>query len=77
MATSTPEKATQPAVEAVPTMKDLEGVRYVGTADIRIITTAEGEDLVWNADNGFFVPKADLNAATRDFLATQSDFSIE
>lgn len=70
-------KTASDAIEPVPTMKELDGVRYIGTADVRIITTADGQDLSWSVDNEFFVSKTEINAATRDFLATQSDFSVE
>jgi TolB-like protein len=77
---------TQTATEDVPTMAALKGVRYIGRGDVRKISADDlvrsgvnepKGDLVWNAKNEFFVPANQLNAATRDFLATQSDFRIE
>lgn len=79
------ETATSLATEAVPTMRELEGVRYIGTSNVREISAealagagiedAKG-DLRWSSENEFFVPASDLNAATRDFLASQTDFDI-
>ena len=82
---ATTEDAISTTTEAVPTMRELEGVRYIGLSDVRSISIAELEragvsdakvDLVWSAENEFLVPASDLNAATRDLLATQSDFDI-
>jgi hypothetical protein len=80
-----PQDDTLPPVETVPTMKDLLGVRYTGTANTRNLSQIDLErvgveskgDLVWSADNDWFVIADELNAATRDFLATQPDFRVE
>lgn len=76
--------ATEPDV---PKMSDLQGVRYVGTKDFKSFSAEElrsigvepkdNDDLAWFAGNSFFVKNDRINAATRDWLATQSDFVVE
>jgi hypothetical protein len=71
--------------EDVPTMKELKGVRYVGSADVKIFEVSDlagvgvevDEPLTWHSGNGFFVDAKHLTAAARDFLATQTDFVVE
>jgi hypothetical protein len=67
-------------------MMDIEGVRYVGRADVKTLTVADLEsvgvvnpkgDLRWSAeDNQHFVPKNQFNASTLDWFLTQPDFSV-
>jgi hypothetical protein len=68
--------SAQPATSEVPSMKDLNGIKYTGYASERTISAADlksagidhDKDLVWNADNGFTVESKDLSAAVRDLL---------
>lgn len=87
-AVSTPEIASGPELGAPverPPLKELEGVRYTGTADKRIFSALDfakagidgiEEDLVFDRDNGFRVPKKGLSAAAVDFILTQPNFDI-
>lgn len=71
--------------DEVPTMADLAGIRYVGMADVKTLSTndlvamgvAGGPpkgDLRWDASNGFVVQTGEFNAATRDVLLANKDF---
>lgn len=69
-----------------PNMSDLTGVRYVGRANVKSISAKDLEslgienpkgDLEFNADNKHFISASEINAATRDWFATQSDFVVE
>jgi len=74
-------------LEDAPLMSEISGVYYTGRADVKILTVADlmgagiedaKQDLVFNSDNGWFIPVASFNAATRDWLAGQStDFILE
>lgn len=68
-----------------PPMKDIDGVRYTGTSDVRIVSATdfaragvEGveNDLVFNRENGFTVEKKGLSAAAVDLLFSLPDFDI-
>jgi hypothetical protein len=84
--TSEPNAAPEaPEVDNSVHLKDITGVRYIGTADARSLTTRDLEtvgveargDLSWDASNGKFVPKEELNADTLHWLAAQPDFRAE
>jgi hypothetical protein len=74
-----------PVEDEIPNMSDLAGIRYVGMADVKVLTTndlvamgvAGGPpkgDLRWDASNGFIVQTGEFNAATRDVLLANKDF---
>lgn len=92
--TETPAEATpqlaDPSAEAetapdqihIP-MKDLEGITYIGTSDVRILDVAALRlagvikpkgDLRWDSQNGHEVPISDVNASTLEYLRSQPDF---
>lgn len=84
--TDAPEAAVQASTEDVPKMSELTGIRYVGIADIRSLTTEDLEsmgaenpkgDLEWSASNGKLVAASDINASTRDALLADPDFVAE
>jgi len=69
-------------------LKDIRGVRYIGTADVRTISNKDlthneveaksRDDLVWSSDNNHFVDKSEINAATLAFLLSDpTDFRAE
>ena len=71
--------------EDVPNMSDLQGVQYVGTADVKILNSEdfnrigiEGDhaELRWSAENGHFIESKHVSAAQRDWFATQEDFVV-
>lgn len=63
--------------------KDIKGIKYLGSADIKIFSA---EDLVrlgaenpkgpleWNPRNLHIVPSSEWNASTRDAVLADSDF---
>lgn len=72
--------------EEPPKMAELQGIRYTGMSDERHITTKDLEslgienpkrDLSWTKANSHFIPASEINAATRDWLVSQSDFTAE
>lgn len=83
--TSDPKVAEGTAEGDVPKMADLQGVRYTGFADVKLLTAQDlqsmGVDspkggLRWDASNGFTVGADQINAATRDVLAATKDFTV-
>lgn len=90
-ATETAAPQVLPMIDLQPAevhLKDIRGVRYIGTADVRTITSRDlgsleveakdGNDLTWSTENEHFVGKSQLNAATLAFLLTEpADFRAE
>lgn len=74
----------EPSQEGVH-LKDIDGVRYIGTSDVRGFTVADfasvgveaKDDLTWSSENDHFVPKSEINAATLAWLVSESDFRAE
>ena len=71
--------------ENMPKMSELQGIKYVGMADVKSVTAYDLQsmgvedpkgDLTWSADNGFIVPTSEFNAATRDKLLSNKDFVV-
>jgi hypothetical protein len=69
----------------VPTMHELAGIRYTGMADVKTITEYDLRqmgiedpkgDLVFSAENGFTAKTSEFNAATRDALLANKDFTV-
>lgn len=81
-----PLAGTEPTQEGVH-LKDIEGVRFIGTSDVHSISVADlksvgVEDpkgpLRWDSSNGKFIPKSEINAATLEWLLTNpNDFRAE
>lgn len=74
------------STEEPPKMAELQGIRYIGTSDERHITAKDLEslgienpksDLSWTKANKHFIPSGEINAATRDWLVSQNDFTAE
>ena len=64
-----------------PTMAELDGIRYVGMADVKTLTKQDlvslgaeepKGDLTWDAGNGKVVRTKEFNASTRDALLADS-----
>ncbi|UYL85318.1 hypothetical protein SEA_HAGER_25 [Microbacterium phage Hager] len=80
-----PKSGVETTETDVPKMSDLDGIRYVGIANVKTITKADLEilgvedpksDLVWDASNGKVVSTKEFNAATRDALLALPDFVV-
>ena len=75
-------KTTEPEATQA---KEPQVVKYVGTADERVITAAdwksvgaEEQGLVrWDRSNRFQVPVAELNKAALEYIATDSGFKLQ
>jgi len=72
--------------EGRPPMREISGVRYTSPMIDRksfnrldLISLGAVDpigDLVWSSDNGFVVPKEELNASTVDALIKLPEFSV-
>ncbi|QLF84506.1 hypothetical protein SEA_RIE18_24 [Microbacterium phage Rie18] len=83
--TTDPKSDVETTEADVPKMSDLDGIRYVGIANVKTITKADLEilgvedpkgDLVWDGSNGKVVSTKEFNAATRDALLALPDFVV-
>ncbi|QPL15038.1 hypothetical protein SEA_HAUNTER_24 [Microbacterium phage Haunter] len=83
--TTDPKSGIETTEADVPKMSDLDGIRYVGIANVKTITKADLEilgvedpkgDLVWDGSNGKVVSTKEFNAATRDALLALPDFVV-
>lgn len=79
-----PASPQEPEVDNTVHLKDTSGVRYIGTADRKILTVRDlvavgvqepKGDLVWK--KGQALSTDEFNAATLHYLAAQSDFRVE
>lgn len=65
-------------------MKDLAGVTYIGTADVKRLSVIDLEragheakaDLQWDSQNDHTVDIKDVNASTLEYLRSQPDFRV-
>lgn len=79
------DKTEAPETNDIPKMAEISSVKYIGTADVKELSKVDLErigveakaDLVFNAGNDHRVSVSEINASTRDFLASQSDFDFE
>ena len=68
--------AAEPEPEQDVHLKDISGVRYVGSSDAHSLRVSDlaavgveaKRDLRWDRSNNKFVPKSEFNAATLDWL---------